>query len=202
MPCILLKLPWRISKLWVRTSSSKIFVFLLFFSLLFGRFNLFQDRCHSTVAESIDPWLGDKVNLGTGLSYPHARLHGWRTGTTTLCRSWHYPPSQGSMNSATGYGQHTGTRDETEEGRTGGWSAVHFRILGKTLTMLHDTKKSFFKKSLGNQKYSRMPCIIPTFISYMRRGRASQLLQNTAHICRTILYEEAFKNHGFWLYSL
>ncbi len=31
-----------------------------------------------------------------------------------------------------------------------------------------------------------MPCIIPTSISYMRRGRASQLIQCTAHICRSI----------------
>ncbi len=29
---------------------------------------------------------------GIGLSYRHARLHGWRAGTTTLCRSWLYPP--------------------------------------------------------------------------------------------------------------
>ncbi len=38
-------------------------------------------------AEFIDPWLGDKVNSGIGLSYQHSRLHGWRAGTTTL-----YPP--------------------------------------------------------------------------------------------------------------
>jgi hypothetical protein len=45
-----------------------------------------------TVAEFIDLWLGVKVNSGIGLSYRHARLHGWRAGTTTLCRSWLYPP--------------------------------------------------------------------------------------------------------------
>ncbi len=36
------------------------------------------------VAEFIDPWLWDKVNSGIGLSYRHARLHGWRAGTTTM----------------------------------------------------------------------------------------------------------------------
>ncbi len=40
------------------------------------------------VAGFIDPWLWDKVNSGIGLSYRHARLHGWRAGTTSLCRSW------------------------------------------------------------------------------------------------------------------
>ncbi len=40
----------------------------------------------------MEPWLGDKVNSGIGLSYQHARLLGWRTGTTTLCRSWLYSP--------------------------------------------------------------------------------------------------------------
>ncbi len=44
------------------------------------------------VAEFIDPWLGDKVNSGIGLSYRHARLQGWRAVTTTLCLSWLYPP--------------------------------------------------------------------------------------------------------------
>ncbi len=44
------------------------------------------------VVEFIDPWLGDKVNPGLGLSYRHARLHGWRAGRSTLCRSWLYPP--------------------------------------------------------------------------------------------------------------
>ncbi len=37
-------------------------------------------------------WLGDKVNSGIGLSYRQDRLHGWRVGTTTLCRSWLHPP--------------------------------------------------------------------------------------------------------------
>jgi len=40
------------------------------------------------VAEFIDPWLGDTVKSGMGLSYRHARLHAWRACTTTLCRSW------------------------------------------------------------------------------------------------------------------
>jgi hypothetical protein len=35
---------------------------------------------------------GDEVYSGVGLSYRHARLHSWRVGTTTLCRSWLYPP--------------------------------------------------------------------------------------------------------------
>ncbi len=43
----------------------------------------------------MDPWLGDKVNPGIGLSNRHARLHGWRAGVTLS-------PSQGSMKSATG----------------------------------------------------------------------------------------------------
>ncbi len=39
---------------------------------------------------------GDKVNSGIGLSNRHARLHGWQAVTTTLCRSWLYPPSRRS----------------------------------------------------------------------------------------------------------
>jgi hypothetical protein len=31
--------------------------------------------------------LGDKDNSGMGLSYRHARLHGWRLVATTLCLS-------------------------------------------------------------------------------------------------------------------
>jgi len=45
-----------------------------------------------SVAESIDPWLGNKENPRIGLSYWHARLHCWRDGRTTLCRRWLYPP--------------------------------------------------------------------------------------------------------------
>ncbi len=44
------------------------------------------------VAEFIDPWLGDKVNSGMGLSYRHSKLHGWWAGTRNLCRSWLYSP--------------------------------------------------------------------------------------------------------------
>ena len=39
--------------------------------------------------------VGDKINSSLGLSNRGPRQ------TTTLCRSWLYPPSQGSMNSAT-----------------------------------------------------------------------------------------------------
>jgi hypothetical protein len=46
----------------------------------------------AAVPEFIDPWLGDKVNSGIGLSHQHARLHDWRAGTKTICRSWLYPP--------------------------------------------------------------------------------------------------------------
>ncbi len=49
----------------------------------------------------IDPWLWDKVNSGIGLSYRPASHEAWRTGTTTLCRSWLYLPSQVSINSGT-----------------------------------------------------------------------------------------------------
>jgi hypothetical protein len=34
-----------------------------------------KGNSQSPVAEFIDPWLGDKVNSGIGLSYRHARLH-------------------------------------------------------------------------------------------------------------------------------
>ncbi len=45
------------------------------------------------VAEFIDPDWGQKVNSGIGMSFRPARLHGLtRAGTTTLCRSWLYPP--------------------------------------------------------------------------------------------------------------
>jgi hypothetical protein len=54
--------------------------------------NLTSRMSWNPVAEFINPWLGDKVNFGIGLSYRHARLHGWRAGTTTLFRSWLYPP--------------------------------------------------------------------------------------------------------------
>jgi hypothetical protein len=48
---------------------------------------------YRAVEEFIDPWQGDKANSGTGLSYRHSRLHGWRAGTTALCRSRLYPQS-------------------------------------------------------------------------------------------------------------
>ncbi len=44
------------------------------------------------VAKFIDPWLGDKVNSGIGLSYRSASHVAWRTGSTALCRSWLYTP--------------------------------------------------------------------------------------------------------------
>jgi hypothetical protein len=50
---------------------------------------------HCTIAEFIDPWLGDKVNSCIRLSYRPASpciLAG--RGTTTLSRSWLYLPSQ------------------------------------------------------------------------------------------------------------
>jgi hypothetical protein len=52
------------------------------------------------VAEFIDPWLGDKVNSGLGLSYRNARLYmagRYDNPMPELILS----PSQGSMNSAT-----------------------------------------------------------------------------------------------------
>ncbi len=36
--------------------------------------------------------LGDKANSDIGLSYRPASHVAWRAGTTTLCRSWLYPP--------------------------------------------------------------------------------------------------------------
>ncbi len=54
------------------------------------------------VAELIDLDGGDNVNFSMGLSYRPTRQHGLAgAGTTTLGRSWLYPPSQGSMNSGT-----------------------------------------------------------------------------------------------------
>ncbi len=44
------------------------------------------------VAEFIDLWFADKVNSGIGLSYRSASPCSWRAGTTTLFRSWLYPP--------------------------------------------------------------------------------------------------------------
>ncbi len=50
------------------------------------------------VAEFINPWLGVKVDSDIEFSYRPASpcYHvAWRAGTTTLCPSWLYPPSQG-----------------------------------------------------------------------------------------------------------
>jgi hypothetical protein len=64
--------------------------------------------CERPVAKFRDPWLGDKVDSGIGLSYragPPTHV-AWRTGMKTLCRSWLYPhppsppPQSGSVNSA------------------------------------------------------------------------------------------------------
>jgi hypothetical protein len=57
------------------------------------------------VAEVIDPDWGDKVNSGKGCRTGPPSYMGWRAGTTTLCRSWLYPPSHRSMNSANGPGR-------------------------------------------------------------------------------------------------
>jgi len=48
-----------------------------------------------SVAGFKDPWLGDKVNSGIGLSYRPASHVAWRAYTTILRRSWLYHPSQG-----------------------------------------------------------------------------------------------------------
>ena len=63
----------------------------------------FYNLSNRPVAEFIDPGLGDKDNSGIGLSFRHARLHGWRAGTTIICRTPELTlsPSQESMNSAT-----------------------------------------------------------------------------------------------------
>ncbi len=44
------------------------------------------------VAKIIDFWLGDKVNSGIGLLYRPNSHVACGAGTTTLCRSWLYPP--------------------------------------------------------------------------------------------------------------
>ncbi len=49
---------------------------------------------YQSVAEFVDPWRGDKVNSGIGMSYGQLAHVAWRAGTTTLCRSWPYLPSQ------------------------------------------------------------------------------------------------------------
>jgi hypothetical protein len=54
------------------------------------------------VAEFIDPWPGDKVNSGTGLSHRPANHVAWRAGTTTLYAGADSIPQSGYMNSATG----------------------------------------------------------------------------------------------------
>ncbi len=64
----------------------------------FGTRSTFMGR---TVAKFIVPDWGEKVNSGIGLTYRPARQPSWRAGTTTLCRSWLYPPQSGTMNSAT-----------------------------------------------------------------------------------------------------
>ncbi len=53
------------------------------------------------VGEFIDLWQGDKDNSGKGCRTGPANHVAWRADTTTLSRNWLYPPSQGSMNSAT-----------------------------------------------------------------------------------------------------
>ncbi len=54
----------------------------------------------SSVAEFIDPDWGYKVNSGIGLLYRPDRLHGLAGRYDNPSRSWLYPPSQWSMNSA------------------------------------------------------------------------------------------------------
>jgi hypothetical protein len=44
------------------------------------------------IAEFIDPWRGWSQLRHRGLSYWPASHVAWRAGTTTLCRSWFYPP--------------------------------------------------------------------------------------------------------------
>ncbi len=60
--------------------------------------------CHplslrSTVAQFTDPWLGDKVNSGIGLSYRPSSHVAWHADTTSLCWSWllQSGTSQGSL---------------------------------------------------------------------------------------------------------
>jgi len=48
----------------------------------------------NSVAEFIDPWLGDKVNSDNGLSYRPAVHAAWRAGMTILCRSWLHPQAR------------------------------------------------------------------------------------------------------------
>jgi hypothetical protein len=52
-------------------------------------------RVNNTVAEFIDPWLGDKVKSGIGLSCWPASHVAWRAGTTTPCQSWTLSPQSG-----------------------------------------------------------------------------------------------------------
>ncbi len=59
---------------------------------LLGTTTTSQRLNRSPVAEVLDDWLGDKVNSGTGLSYWPASHVAWCAGTTTVCRSWLYPP--------------------------------------------------------------------------------------------------------------
>ncbi len=44
------------------------------------------------IAEFVDPWLGDKVNSGKGLSYWPTSHVAWQAGTTAPCLSWLSPP--------------------------------------------------------------------------------------------------------------
>ncbi len=58
---------------------------------------------YAPVAEFMGPWLRDKVNSGTGLSYRGPPAHvAWRAGMTTLYAGVDFTPQSGSMNSATG----------------------------------------------------------------------------------------------------
>ncbi len=111
------------------------------------------------VADFIDPWMGDKVTSGIGLLDRHTPVRR-RAGTTTLCRSWLYSPSQGSMNSATGQKSIKGIADmflswlqvsevDLHQERSKNILLkpilmLHSRIVGKSICSLH-VPAFFFK---------------------------------------------------------
>ncbi len=90
-----------------------------------------------TVAEFIDPYWGDKVNCGIGLSHRPARLHGLAGRHDNLCRSWLYPPVMDLWIRLQSWMKEE--RDNTSRGR--GLPTLH----GLNLSTFQPSQRGFFR---------------------------------------------------------
>ncbi len=70
--------------LWIRPQYSALII-----RSLQSTCTIDKDLSNGPVAEFTDQWQGDKVNSGKGCRT--GPTIAWRAGTTTLCRSWHFP---------------------------------------------------------------------------------------------------------------